>query len=763
MDRHSLNKKLHIAGYRFTSFILFLFVMLAPLHSTLAALPESRNELLQFTAGGHVLGFKNDSVYIAGGDHMLKVEFTGTTGAYPVANKATQSASDAQAFNYVTYNDLWPGVDLVYKGTANGIFESTWQIAPGSTPEQIRLRYNAPIEIDPSGDLKISYETGWMRESAPIAWQQIDGRRIPVQIAFNIIEASDGKADVGFNLGQYNPSHPLLIDPILDWNTFLGSSELDEGYAMTLDDSDNIYLAGISAATWGSPVVSYPGGSGNAFVAKLDSTGALQWHTFLGSEESYDKGTGVAVDSSGNVYVTGTSSSTWGSPVIAHGGGGGDAFVAKLNSSGNRLWNTFIGSTGYDEGSGIVVDSTANIYFIGTKNGQAFATKMNTNGFVLWNKFMGEPTSSDKGLGIALDGANNVYVVGESMLSWGTPITAHTGDGTWPSVFTAKINNSGALQWNTFMGSANTDMGGAITVDTTGNAYVTGTSDSDWGSPLNAFAAGGTNAFVLKLDTDGARVWQTFIGSTDVNVWGKAITLDSTGNPHLAGYSNASWGTPINAHAGGSTDAYAAKLDTFGSLQWNTFMGSTEADEGRAIAVDLAGNVYVAGDSVASWGAPINAYAGNRDVFVAEICASCYTVSTSAPVDEGFFTPTVQGVTSGDTTTFDVTANTGYTIDTVTGCGGTWTESNPYTTGEISDDCTVTATFTLNSYTVDTSAPADQGSFSPTERTVNHGSTTTFDVNPENGYSIDNVTGCGGTWTGDNPYTTGEITSTCTV
>ncbi|MDD3814725.1 MAG: SBBP repeat-containing protein [Desulfocapsaceae bacterium] len=639
-----------------------------------------------------MLGFKNDGVYIAGGDHMLKVEFRGTSGGYPLANKKAEVGSDTRALSYVTYNDLWPGVNLVYKATANGIVESTWQIAPGSTPEQIRLHYNAPVEIDSNGNLKISYATGWMRESAPVAWQQIDGRRIPVQIAFNIIETSNGDADVGFNLGRYNPAHPLLIDPVLEWNTFMGSSEWDECYAMTLDDSDNVYLTGISTATWGSPVIAYPGvsGYGSAFVAKLNSAGALQWHAFLGSssEGNYDKGTSVAVDSDSNVYVAGTSSATWGSPIVAHLGGGGDAFVAKLTSSGSLVWNTFFGSTGSDEGNGIVVDSTANIYFVGTDAGQAFAAKMNTNGSLLWNTLMG-----GKGLGIALDGSNNVYVVGEGNQSWGTPIVPHPSDGNWSSVFAAKLDNSGVLQWNTFMGSVSTDNGGAITVDSAGNAYVTGTSYADWGTPINPFSTGGVNAFVVKLSTLGARVWQTFIGATDVNVWGKAIALDNTGNIHLAGYSNASWGTPINAFTGGS-DAYAAKLNSVGSLQWNTFMGSTSVDEGRAIAVGLAGNVYIAGDSEATWGVPITPYAGSRDAFVAKICASCFTVSTSAPVGQGSFTPTSRTVNSGDTTTFDINAEIGYTIDTVSGCDGTWTGSNPYTTGIINGDCTVTASFT---------------------------------------------------------------------
>ncbi len=140
-----------------------------------------------------------------------------------------------------------------------------------------------------------------------------------------------------------------------------------------------------------------------------------------------------------------------------------------------------------------------------------------------------------------------------------------------------------------------------------------------------------------------------------------------------------------------------------------------------------------------------------------------YTVSTSAPASQGSFTPTSRSVDHGNTTTFDVNAETGYTIATVTGCDGTWTGSNPYTTGTITGDCTVTATYTLNNYTVTTSAPVEQGSFTPTSRSVDHGAATTFDVNAKTGYTINTVTGCDGTWTGSNPFTTGAISGNCTV
>ncbi|MBU0943962.1 MAG: SBBP repeat-containing protein [Proteobacteria bacterium] len=284
-------------------------------------------------------------------------------------------------------------------------------------------------------------------------------------------------------------------------------------------------------------------------------------------------------------------------------------------------------------------------------------------------------SASGAGTGIAVDGTNNVYITGESSATWRSPQNAHPGTGNWTAAFAAKLDSSGTIQWNTFMGSTQTDLSSAIAVDTTGNVYVAGTSYATWGSPLNAFT-GGTNAFLVKLNSNGTQVWHTFIGSTS-KVWGKAIALDSTDAPHLSGYSNVSWGSPINAHTGGGNDAYVAKLSTDGVLLWNTFMGSTDNDEGRAIAVDSTDNVFLAGDSMATWDSPVTPYTGSREAFVAMICASCYLVSTSAPAGQGSFIPETQTVDLGNTTTFDINAETGYEIDTVSGCGGIWTGSTP--------------------------------------------------------------------------------------
>ncbi len=264
-------------------------------------------------------------------------------------------------------------------------------------------------------------------------------------------------------------------DPTLEWNTFLGGTAADDGYAVATDAGGNVYVAGTSMAAWGTPIRAY-GGAGDAFVAKLDSKGALQWNTFLGSATGEDRAYGLALDGSGNVNVTGESLFAWGTPVNAHSADGSDVFVAQLDKNGALRWNTFHGGQSIDQGRAIAVDGAGGIYVSGESHGtwgkpvvppgtglinqEAFAAKLTKNGALVWNTFMGDPNNEDYARGIALGGG--VAVTGKSMKSWGKPVRAHSGD-WYGDAFVAQLNAStGARQWNTFLGGAQTDEGRAI-------------------------------------------------------------------------------------------------------------------------------------------------------------------------------------------------------------------------------------------------------------------------------------------------------------
>jgi hypothetical protein len=175
------------------------------------------------------------------------------------------------------------------------------------------------------------------------------------------------------------------------------------------------------------------------------------------------------------------------------------------------------------------------------------------------------------------------------------------------------------IQWNTFLGCLYDDYGLGIISDSTGNIYVTGGSDDTWGSPVNPHT-GVNDILVFKLDASGNLLWHTFLGSSNTDS-AEGITTDSGENIFIAGRTNGTWGTPILAYSGGE-DTFVAKLNSTGSLLWNTFLGSSNHDFGYGIASDSAGNVYAAGHSYATWGSPLNPFDNFYDAFVAKLDTS---------------------------------------------------------------------------------------------------------------------------------------------
>jgi hypothetical protein len=334
--------------------------------------PGKTDEMLQFTAGGHILGFRKGDVFIASGDHALRIEFVNARPISPVNERISHDTENnrqiAEPLGRVSYSDLWDGVTLVYERDGTGVVKRTYTIQPAGTDasnpvDRIRLRYNIPVAVEGSGNLVFSFETGQMRESRPVAWQEIEGEHIPVEVSFRSLR----EKEVGFKVESHDPQFPLVIEPVLSWNTFMGSVNYYYGHlGIALDGSGNVYVTGRSDATWGTPVNAHAG-SNDAFTTKLNSNGVLQWNTFMGSVNA-DYGIGIAVDGSGNVYVTGRSDATWGTPVNAY-AGYYDAFAAKLKTSGVREWHTFMGSTGYDEGNAIAVDGSGNVYVAGYSDG----------------------------------------------------------------------------------------------------------------------------------------------------------------------------------------------------------------------------------------------------------------------------------------------------------------------------------------------------------------------------------------------------------
>jgi hypothetical protein len=196
------------------------------------------NNLLQFTASGHVLGFGRQSVYFAGIDHALRVDFNGGHPVQAVAEGTAGSSQGTTSLGKVSYSGVWDNIDINYSAVAGGIAESTYVVHPGGNPTAISLSYNTPVEIMQDGGLRFSFENGYMTETAPVAWQETDGKRLPVAVKFQL----QNEKQVGFSLGNYNTSYAISIDPGYEWHTFYGTNSYAKGIAV--DYCGNIYVTG---------------------------------------------------------------------------------------------------------------------------------------------------------------------------------------------------------------------------------------------------------------------------------------------------------------------------------------------------------------------------------------------------------------------------------------------------------------------------------------------------------------------------------------
>ncbi len=427
--------------------------------------------------------------------------------------------------------------------------------------------------------------------------------------------------------------HTLGDGVIVAWNLFLGSESVDNIGRIFVDKDCNLYITGDSQNNWGSPIRPFSGNTSNydAFVAKLDSSGNLIWNTFLGSLYE-DHGCGIALDSIGNIYVAGSSSASWGFPVQSF-SGDGDIFIAKLDRNGNLIWNSFLGATGLNYGTRIALDNNDNIYISGLSTSSwgspiraysgsgyldydACVAKLDSSGNLIWNTFLGT-TKNDYCNGMSMDKSGNIYVTGESHLNWGDPIRSFSGAS---NAFVAKLDNNGNLIWNTFLGSS-TDYGIDISFDGNNNViYVTGESWASWGSPISAYL-GFCDAFVAKLDNNGRLIWNTFVGSNNIDS-SAAIAVDKNANIYLTGSSYTSLADPVTNRY--NSAAFVAELEDNGKLLWNIFLrGPTNENDyldiGNGISVYGCGTLFVIGSSTTAWGPGAYTFPGHRDGFVAKL------------------------------------------------------------------------------------------------------------------------------------------------
>ncbi|WP_164929485.1 FG-GAP-like repeat-containing protein [Gloeobacter violaceus] len=555
---------------------------------------------------------------------------------YLAGKDAGKWHTDVDTFERVEARGVWPGIDMVYYGNGRQL-EYDFVAAPGADPGRIALDISGArsLRLDGNGDLIIATALGEMRQHRPVVYQQIGGQKRQVAGRYVL----NGRK-VGFAVGEYDRSLPLVIDPILSYSTFAGGSNQDVGNDVVLGSDGSVYIAGYTLST-NYPVASaYDGGFnggfdfGDAFVTKLDANGAtVVYSTYVGGSGD-DFASDLAVLNNEAIVVGSTGLSDF--PTTANAfdtsfnGGPYDGFIFKLNAAGNGLvFSTFLGGTLEDNANGVAVGSGGGIYVTGNTgsfdfpvtdgvadtsfNGGSdlFVTRLEAAGNAIrYSTFTGG-TLADSGNDIVLGASENVYVVGTTSGA-GYPVIPNPGvydvsfNGGFDVVVT-RFNDVGVRVYSTYLGGTGQDSGNAIALGSDGSVYVTGsTASPDFPTTSGAYDTSFNllpDAFVTRLNAGAtALIYSTFLGGTLGDV-GLGITLDSAGSAYLTG-STLSTNFPVTfgaydtSYNGGTSfgDVFVSKLNVLGDrLLYSTFIGGATDDYGSSVVVGSGGRIFIAG------------------------------------------------------------------------------------------------------------------------------------------------------------------------
>ncbi|HEY3618872.1 MAG TPA: SBBP repeat-containing protein, partial [Candidatus Sulfotelmatobacter sp.] len=349
---------------------------------------------------------------------------------YFIGNDPSQWHANVAQYARISYRDVYPGVNMAFYGVQKQL-EFDFIVAPGASTAPIRLGVSGAnrMTTDNSGNLILTSSAGDVLLHKPVAYQQKDGARQPVDARF-VVQTHN---QVSFELGNYDRSRELVIDPAVSYATYLGGLAEDDGHAIAADGSGNAWITGQTKSLNfppKNPLVSSNAGGFDVFVTELSSTGALVYSTYIGGT-SDDSGNAIALDASGNVFVAGGTKSldfpTTTGVYQTTRKGPTNAFVLELSSTGSKLmYSTFLGGTGSDVASGLAVDSAGNAYVAGTTSSTDFPPK--------------------------------------------NSIASETAGG-----FVTALNSTGnGLIYSTYLGAGLQDFASAVAVDSAGNAYVTG-------------------------------------------------------------------------------------------------------------------------------------------------------------------------------------------------------------------------------------------------------------------------------------------------
>ncbi len=576
---------------------------------------------------------------------FIKAELPGSDYLnYYTTGTSEQGVTHVKHYGKITYVNLYPGIDLEFlskPGTSKPV-EYNFIVHPGADISLIKWNYNGSDNINLlNGSMKIKTAHGVLSENIPSSFEKETNKIIDIRYKYsgNGVYGFEGKTDI---------KKTLIIDPlpILNWSTYYGGTVLDETDGVTIDPSGNIVVTGettstTNIATTGAYQTTMAGGAiqylwgGDAYLAKFTSAGVRVWGTYFGGTGE-DAGWSLKADKNGDIFVTGDTKSTTGiattgafqttNSTTYH-----DPFLAKFSTAGTRVWGTYYGGTGNDRATrnGMALDASGNVYITGTNNtandmwittvgayqrtngstsayDEPYVAKWSTTGTLLWGTYYGGPLH-DQSYSIALDANNNVYITGAVT---STTLIATTGahqaalaGGT--DAFICKLNSTGsAVLWATYYGGTGTDVGNTIAVDPSGNIIVSGYTTStggiaSTGAYKTAYMGGAYDGFLLKFSPSGTRIWGTYTGGTIddiprtmlVNPSGDIITVMQTSSTSGLSTTDGLQTTYI----GGTYDACLQKYTTNGTLKLGTYLGGNLEDVPWHIDMDTKSNFYTVG------------------------------------------------------------------------------------------------------------------------------------------------------------------------
>jgi photosystem II stability/assembly factor-like uncharacterized protein len=505
-------------------------------------------------------------------------------------------------FGRVSYRELYPGIDLVCYGNQES-FEYDFLVAPGADPKRISFQVEGAdhMEMDAQGDLVFCAGTGRIRQHKPVVYQIVAGERRKIEGRFSV---KDSKV-VTFALGPYDTNETLVIDPVLrlEYSTYLGGPKIDRAWALAVDGSGNAYVAGETLAVIKNVPAqgfqtNFGGGTkygGDGFVAKLDATGTnFVYFTYLGGD-SLEGVNGIAVDAAGAAYVTGYTISTnfpvfpstgalqpdiAGTNIVDFNVHHSDAFVTKLDASGQPVYSTYLGGELADVGGSIAVDTNGNAVITGyTESALAFRITNEVRTLRCTNFF---ETNMVCGVESVRTNATTVRFI--------VPTTVFTNIVLLELTPPSMTNVFGT----SFVARLITER-----VTTTVLVAEKVTDGFPLANPVQTNNAGGADLFVTKLSADGTSLlYSTYLGSGVSQDFGTGVALDPAGNAVVSGVADDIGFPVINAlqpFFAGGRDAVLAKFDPTGGLVYSTYLGGSLTDIAYGVAVDADGAAYVVG------------------------------------------------------------------------------------------------------------------------------------------------------------------------